>query len=337
MEYCQELQKMMREQEMDETYIELCTSYAKRLLKNDMPVIFDFKHLSMLLGIEPYEMAFYLFADEKLYYTEIQIPKKRGGVRIIDIPSERLKDIQKWILDNILSRYTVHECCYGFIRGKSIYDNALQHVNKRCVLHLDLKDFFPSITQEQIFKIFFSVGYTKKVSYYLAKMLTKNKKLPQGSPASPMLSNIVAKKLDSRLNGLAKKYGAVYSRYADDITFSGEGNIKNMIPIVEKTIQDEKFQVNKSKTRYSYYFQRQEVTGLIVNKKVSIPKEYIREINKEIYFCKKFGVSSHLEKIQNYKSFYKEHLYGKAYFIKMINKRKGNQILEQLDEIEWDY
>lgn len=337
MDYVQELQMEMKNQGLDVNYIKLCSEYAQNLIGNNVPVVFDFCHLSLLLGLAPAEVAFYLFADESFFYKEIKIPKKSSGFRTIDIPSERLKSIQKWILDKVLYNIKTHECCYGFCKGKSIYDNALLHVNKKCVVNLDLKDFFPSIKQKDVFNIFYSKGYTKKVSYYFAKLLTKDGILPQGSPASPMISNIVAKHLDKRLSALAKGYNAEYSRYADDITFSGDSNIKKMIPIVTKIIKEEKFDVNEKKTRYAYYYQRQEVTGLIVNKKVSIPKEFLKELNKEIYFCKRFGVSSHLKKSNNHKSFYKEHLYGKAYFVNMIDKDMGKKILEQLDLIMWDY
>ena len=152
-----------------------------------------------------------------------------------------------------------------------------------------------------------------------------------------MISNIVAKHLDIRLNELAKCYNAVYSRYADDITFSGAYNIRNMISVVTKIIEEENFQVNVKKTRYAYYYQRQEVTGLIVNKKVSVPKKYLREIYKEIYYCQKYGVSSHLVKTDNHKSFYKEYMYGKAYFVNMVDKEKGQKILSDLDSIMWEY
>lgn len=337
MDYVQKLQIKMKDQGLNEKYIELCSDYARKLIDNSLPVVFDFSHLSLLLGLEPAEVAFYLFADESLFYKQIEIPKRNGGFRTIDIPSERLKGIQRWILDNMLNNIKVHECCYGFCKGKSIYNNAILHVNKNCVLNLDLKDFFPSIKQEHVFNIFYGKGYTKKVSYYLAKLLTKDGVLPQGSPASPMISNIVSKYLDIRLNALAKTYHAEYSRYADDITFSGASNVKNMIPIVTKIIKEENFNVNEKKTRYAYYYQRQEVTGLIVNKKVGISKAYLKEFNKEIYFCKKFGVSSHLDKTNNQKSFYKEHLYGKAYFVNMVNKDLGQKILEQLDAIMWEY
>lgn len=335
--YVQKLKIMMKEQSQEEEYTNLCCNYAQQLIDNNMPVIFDFQHLSLLLGLDTSDVAFYLFADSKRYYQKMKIPKKSGGMRIIDIPSERLKEVQRWILKNILKNIKVHECSYGFQKGKSICDNAKLHAGKECVLNMDIKNFFPSIKFNDVFNIFYKRGYTKKVSYYLAKLVTKDGCLPQGSPASPMISNIVAAHLDKRLSGLAKKYGAVYSRYADDITFSGKSSIINMISFVKKIIEDENFIVNDNKTRYAYSYQRQEVTGLIVNKKVNISKFYLKELKKEIYFCKKYGVSSHLIKTNNHKSFYKEHLYGKAYFIGMVDRKLGMKILQELDSIMWDY
>lgn len=335
--YAQELRTMMEIKGYDNEYIDLCCSYAKELIKNKMPVIFDFKHLSLLLGYEPKELAFYLYAEEECFYNTVSIPKKRGGIRNIEIPSDRLKTIQKWILKNILENIKVSESCYGFCKGKSIYDNAVIHVGKNCVVNMDLKDFFSTIRQEDIFYIFYKQGYTKRLSYYFSKLLTKNGVLPQGSPASPMISNIVAKHLDERLVKLSAKYHAVYSRYADDITFSGGNNIKNIIPIVNQIIKEQKFLVNEEKTRYSYFYQRQEVTGLIVNKKVAVPKEYIKKLNQDIYYCKKFGVTSHLQKTNNQKHFFKEHIYGKAYFVNMIDKELGRKLLKELDSIEWEY
>lgn len=337
MDYINKLIDKMREADCEEEYIQECVEYAEQLIQNNVPVIFDIKHLAALMGYETTEVAFYLFADETSYYKEIRIPKRSGSTRVISIPSQRLKNMQRWILDNILKRYQLHDCCYGFRNGKSIYDNAVVHVGKSCVLNLDIKDFFPTITQKDVFYIFYNKGYTKKISYYLAKLLTKDGVLPQGSPASPMVSNIVAYHLDKRLEAIAAKYHACYSRYADDISFSGERNITKMIPIVTQIIEEQGFSVNSKKTRYAYSYQRQEVTGLIVNKKVSIPKKYLKELNKEIYFCKKFGVSSHLSKIGSEKSFYKEHLYGKVYFVKMIDEGLGKKLLEDLSEIEWEY
>lgn len=337
MNYVDALVNRMKEEAHEEEYISLCASYATKLIENNLPVIFDFEHLALLLGNETYELAFYLFAETTEFYSEFAIKKKNGGERIIDVPSENLKSIQRWILDNVLTTYGLHDCCYGFRKGKSICDNAKQHINQECVLCFDIKDFFPSITLDDVFYVFFNKGYSKKVSYYLAKLLTKDGILPQGSPASPMISNIVAYNLDKRLASLAEKYNANYSRYADDITFSGRRNIVNLVPIVGKIVHEEGFAINEKKTRYAYNYQRQEVTGLVVNEKVSVPKEYIKEIKKDIFFCKKYGVNSHLKRINSKRSFYKEYLFGKAYYVYMVDENLGMELLKELNEIEWDY
>ena len=107
--------------------------FANNLIKRKVPVIFDFRHLSLLLGYEPYELAFYLYAKEEMFYTEMKVPKKNGGSRIISIPSENLKTIQRWILDNILIHYELHEQCVGFRKGYSIVNNAEYHVDQDCV------------------------------------------------------------------------------------------------------------------------------------------------------------------------------------------------------------
>jgi retron-type reverse transcriptase len=159
--------------------------------------------------------------------------------------------------------------------------------------------------------------------------------LPQGSPASPALSNLVSLKLDKRLSRLAETIGADYTRYADDITLSGNENITNYVDLVRKIISEEGYEINEDKFRLQYSFQRQEVTGLVVNTKVSVSEKLISEIENAIYYCNKYGVVDHMVRMRIDKGFYKEHLYGIAYFVKMIDKAKGEKYLSQLDKIDW--
>ena len=142
-------------------------------------------------------------------------------------------------------------------------------------------------------------------------------------------------RLDKRLGNLAESIGADYSRYADDITFSGKKSISTIIPLVEKIVEEEGFQINRNKTRLQYKNQRQEVTGLIVNDKISVSSTIENEIRNAIYFIKKYGLDDHMKHIGCNKSFYMEHLYGIAYFVHMVDADKGNNYLKQLDEIEW--
>lgn len=321
----------------DSEYINECVSYASKLFENKMPVIFDIVHLSKLLGLKGNEI-YQLLINEDAFYKEVFISKKSGGKRVLNIPSVKLKYVQRWILDNVLYNIGISEFACGFCKDKSILFNAKYHLNKKCIVNLDIKDFFPSITYDMIFRVFYYYGYTKEVSFALAKLCTYQGALPQGSPASPYLSNIICLRIDKRIGMLVKKYDGDYSRYADDITLSGSRSIQKTISLVEKILVEEGFVLNQLKTRTAYKGQRQEVTGLIVNNDVvRINKKYKREVMQEIYYCNKFGVDSHLYKIKSEKSFYKEHLYGKVYFINMIEPNTGKKLLEELSEISWEY
>lgn len=319
-------------------YTHICIEYAKKLLDNNLPVIFDFEHLSLLLGIKKEKLASLVFGEEELIYKKVLIPKKRGGTRELLIPNNTLKYIQKWILDNILNNIRVSQFAKGFEKNKSILDNAIVHINQRCIINMDLQDFFPSIEMDRIFKVFYYYGYTKEISFILSKLCTYKGTLPQGSPASPKIANIICLKLDKRISNLCKKYEAKYSRYADDITISGNKGISGIIQIIEEIVEDEGFKLNKKKTRIAYNNKRQEVTGLNLNSgKVTVPREYKRKLMQEIYYCQKYGVEDHLKHIRCEKAFYKEHLYGKAYFINMIEPESAVKILNELNNINWDY
>ena len=335
--YLNDLEKTILESGYDAYYVAKCLRYATRLIDNGLPVVFDINHLSILIGIHPSDIAKILFAEER-FYTTGKIPKKSGGYRELDMPSLEVKYIQRWILDNILDKIRISEYATGFCRNKSIIDNAKIHMGKHCIVNMDIKDFFPTITYEQVFRMFLYFGYTREVSFALAKLCTYNGYLPQGSPASPYLSNIICLKLDARLSALAKKYEADYSRYADDITLSGKKDIKSIVKAVNLIIQDEGFRVNDKKTRILYPHQRQEVTGLLVNgDKIRVCKKYKRELYQELYFCSKYGVENHLQRIGCNKSFYKEHVYGKIYFVNMVESDEAEKMFEIAKNIQWDY
>lgn len=336
-DYLEGLKIELKKKNKPDDYFERCMKYAEKLLRTDLPVIFDKKHLSLLLGIEIDELNIILHC-ENLYYSEFNIAKKSGGVRCINNPALILKSIQKWILLNILNKLTVSKYANGFVTKRSILINASAHLDKQCVVNIDIQDFFPSISQKQVFHIFYYYGYTKEISYILAKLCTYKGGLPQGSPASPMLSNLICLKLDKRLMALLEKYDGTYTRYADDITISGNSGIVNTMNKIVEIIEDEGFKVNENKTRIAYKNQRQEITGLIVNSgHVTVQKRYKRDVEKAIYYCKKYGVSEHLQHIKCDKSFYKEHLYGKVLFIHSIEPDYGKELLKELSEIKWDY
>lgn len=314
----------------------LLEEYNRRLLTNNVPVIYNLRHLRQLLNISKKAQA-KLFGDKKQdSYQTFRIPKKSGGYRTIEAPKDELKKIQYWIKENILDKFLVSQYAKGFVKGVSIYDNAFPHVGQELLINIDIKDFFPSIQYRDVYKIFRYVGYTDSVSKLLTALCTNSKKvLPQGSPASPVLSNLVSLKLDKRLGTLAERIGANYTRYADDITFSGRRNLKKYESLIRKIIIDEGYEINEKKFRLQYSFQRQEVTGLIVNRKISVSEKIINEIKNAIYYCKKYGVANHMKYIRCDKGFYKEHLYGIAYFIKMVDEEEGKNYLEELGLIDW--
>lgn len=335
--YQYELRNELLKRFGESEYFSICINYANNLSKKELPIIFDFLHISKIFNIDV-KILQSIIHYQDIFYNCVKIKKKSGGFREINIPSFELKKIQRWILDNILYRIEPSIHANGFIKRKSILNNAAFHLNKNYVLNMDIKDFFPTINQNQVFKVFYDLGYTKEVSFILSKICTFNNKLPQGAPTSPYISNIICRFLDNRLSKLSESFNATYTRYADDLSFSSNVKINNLLPIISKIINEEGFKVNISKTRILEKNQSQNVTGLIVNGEiVRVNKKYKKILLSEIYYCKKFGVNNHLDRLGSKKKFYKEHLYGKAYFIKMVEREIGINFLNLLDEINWDY
>ncbi|EPD92519.1 retron St85 family RNA-directed DNA polymerase [Paenibacillus sp. HGH0039] len=316
-------------------YKKICINYAKALNEQGLPVIFDNNHLSLLMGIESKILGHYIMNSNK-FYKEYQIAKSNGSLRTISTPSYNMKTIQRWVLDNVLSSFAIHSNAFGFVKGRNIKDNALLHTKKKVVLNIDIKNFFPTIKFDRIFYMFYHHGYTKELSYTLAALTTYNGSLPQGAPTSPYISNILCQRMDKRLLALAKKMNADYSRYADDITMSGDENVRQYIETIKSIIINEGFDINYKKLRLQTDNNMQEVTGLIVNEDVKVKRKYKKRLEQHIYYCKKFGVYSHLKKIESEsKSYFKEYLYGIANFIKMIEPDEGLEFLKKLDEINW--
>lgn len=333
--YLEKLEREMRNRNFDLEYINLLKDYAKRLLDHKVAVIFDQEHFSLLTEV-PVDTIKALLNNFNSY-NEIQIPKKNGGNRTLLIPNEELKSIQRWILNNILNSIPISDYAKGFKKGLSIVKNAEVHTNKECLLNIDLTDFFSSIESQRVYKAFRYIGYTKEISAMLSRLCTYNNFLPQGSPTSPYLANIICKKMDKRLFSLCKDKGIDYTRYADDLTFSGDIMLSKYLPIISEIVEDEGFQINTTKTRISYQHHRQVVTGLTVNKGLNIPRDMKKKLSQEIYFCKKYGVQGHLAQTGQTYSNYKHYLLGKAYFIKMVNKELGEKFIRRIAEIAWDY
>lgn len=329
------LRKEMELRKYHESYIELCENYAKNLNYNNIPVIFDMNHIAILMGIN-YLDFIKMYNSLKKCYSNKEIDKKSGGVRIIDMPSENLKYIQRWILENILYKLPCSSYAMGFRKGKSIVTNAMPHINKECVINFDIKDFFPSIHFGRVKGLFKNMGYSSKVSHILGNICTYNGYLPQGAPTSPYITNLICIKMDKRIGTLCEKNKYTYTRYADDITVSGDKSIVKIISLIKKIISEEGFSNNSKKERILKKHNAQIVTGIVVNKKLKPQNKFIKKLRQEIYYINKFGLHSHMERIGLNKSNYIGHLYGKVYFIKMIDKDLGKFYLEKLNEIEWE-
>jgi len=310
---------------------EYCIRYAKNLLNNNVPVIFNVDQLSKELGYTVKHL-YYLANNEETIYKSFYIKKKNGGKRQILVPDKRLKYIQRWILENILSHIPIHVAAMGFVKNRSIVNNAQIHVKNKIVLNIDIMDFFPSISYGKVYKVFSKIGYDRLVSKLLTNLCTYKGYLPQGSPASPMLSNHVCSRLDRRLNGFAKKYGYNYSRYADDITFSGGYSLARNKNFIIKIIQNEGFKIAFDKLRLTGNGGAQIVTGLTVNDKVGFDRKKMRFLRAMIHNCENKGP---VEANKNDDPIFRERLYGYTAFLKPIKRELSQKWREILDNIDW--
>ncbi|MBR1930901.1 MAG: retron St85 family RNA-directed DNA polymerase [Lachnospiraceae bacterium] len=309
-------------------YIDVCTKYASSLLDKDLPVIFDETHLYEILQ---------LYAIKPDVYRKFHILGKRGKLRTICAPSRSLKLRQRWILDNILEKIPVSECCEGFRKDHSIYTNAKKHIGYEQMLNIDIKDFFPSIAEKTVIEIFHEIGYSRAAADELGAICCHDGCLPQGAPTSPYLANLACREMDRELLEFAQNHKLIYTRYADDMTFSGNVEMDKLIKGIVQIVYAHGFMVNTRKTRISTGNQRRLVTGIIVKKDgLAVPRNYKRKLRQEIHYCKQFGVANHLENTSSErKANFREYLYGKAYYIKMIEPKTGEQFLRELDEIQW--
>jgi RNA-directed DNA polymerase len=276
--------------------LEQLVLYAKSLDGNGLPIVFSLKHLSKVLCVKPKVLSTMIFQTECFYRT-FSIPKRSGGVREIDAPSPLLLQCQQWIVANILNTIPVVEPVHGFTRNKSIKTNASAHIGCREMLHLDIKDFFPSINVKRVVNFFKQLGYSPAVSFYFGRLCCKDGHLTQGSAASPGLSNQILGWVDFRLSALAKVGGLSYTRYADDITFSGSSISWRLIPIISRILAENGFMVNEDKTRLVGPKGRKIITGISISSgSLKIPKETRRRLRAEVFFVQKLGVWEYVER-----------------------------------------
>jgi RNA-directed DNA polymerase len=300
--------------------IELYLGYIKPLVQANVPVIFDFEHLSKLLG-RTLEFTGKATAKPSHFYRVFQIPKKSGDFRTISAPYESLKECQRWISDEILARVPIHPAAVGYVKDLSILDHASRHAKiGSALLIADLEQFFPSITKARVIGLFRSFGYNNQVSVALANLCCLDDCLPQGSPASPAISNLICRRLDGRLSGIAKKMNLGYSRYADDLCISGHQIPDTITTFLQRAVTDSGFSLNELKTRkVSMHSTNKVITGLNVNTGVPrLPKSTRRELQHAMHFIEKYGYLSHCSKLKIRDPGYIDKLRGRLEFWRFV-------------------
>lgn len=239
----------------------------------------------------------------KQSYRQFTIPKKSGGVRAISAPIRILKSLQLCTNRILQAFYEAPDYVTGFVPARSVVDNAERHLGMNYVFNTDLKDFFPSISKSRVWATLKTrpFSFNDTIADAIAGLCCTELELdgetrvalPQGSPCSPVLTNIVCHNLDWKLNGLARRFHLRYSRYADDITFSSNHNVYQpegefMIEL-RRIVNDQRLTINEKKMRVQKKGQRQEVTGLVVSDRVNVTREYVRSLDSLLFIWEKHG------------------------------------------------
>jgi len=326
----------------------------------DLPTLGD---LAAWLGVTSSELDWY--ADVRsmnppegalCHYRYAWVPKSYG-MRLMEAPKIRLREIQRKILRGIIDPVPVHRAAHGFRQGKSCLTYVEPHVGREVVLRMDLRDFFPSIPAARVHALFDSLGYPAAVARILTALCTNAvpmaiakrgaaswfaakrlgiPHLPQGAPTSPALANLCALHLDLRLDELAKSMGGQYTRYADDLAISGGESLRRRITGIEALIariaMEEGFEINHRKTRTMHRGQRQYLTGVVLNEKPNVRRQDVDRLKAMLTNCVRHGPAS-----QNREGRHdlRSHLAGRIAHVSSINSARGRKLQEIFGRIEW--
>ena len=267
---------------------------------NKIPFIYDTYQLADFFGIRRTNLFKVTKNIDKFYYTTT-IKKRSGGVRKLNVPDDTLKFMQRCILKRILSEFKVSKYATAYKKGATLKDNARVHSAKKYVLKLDLKDFFDSITFMQVYDAAFSTRYfPKQIGVMLTTLCTRQDVLPQGTPTSPALSNLVMKNFDDSFGAWCEERGFSYTRYCDDITVSSDNELKGVYSKCKFMLTKMGFEINEKKTRFLTNGSRQTVTGLTVNSSVKVPSPYKKELRQAVYYTLKFTAADALKRDKNF-------------------------------------
>lgn len=268
-------------------------------------------------------------------YATYRIPKRHGGYRTICEPSESLKKIQKRILTNYLYDLTPSLYVKSYIVGMNLLDNARVHVGKKLVVKMDIENFFDSVDFLKVYNTVFGLDkMPRPAGMLLCNLCTLYGSLPQGAPTSAYISNLVLSDFDNRLGKYCASKNIDYTRYSDDMTFSGDNfDVKELIATVKKELKCEHLTLNRKKTKTIKNSRSQVVTGICVNAVPQAPKSYRKKIRQELYYIKKYGLDEHIKrtKLDMDKATYLRSLYGRTLFVLSI--RKDEEMLNYKKEI----
>jgi retron-type reverse transcriptase len=329
---------------------------VERLRQLGLPVLATPGDLAKAMGLSiPHLrwLAFHNEAAERTHYITFVVPKRSGGERRLAAPHRRLRVAQEWILAQILAKVPVHDAAHGFVAGRSTRTNAEVHVGRDLVLNTDLADFFPTITFSRVKGAFRSLGYSPAVATILALLCTESPRrrvelrgktyhvaagdraLPQGACTSPAVSNLVSRRLDKRLTGIASRLGWTYSRYADDLTFSASGEAAGKIAYLMARIrhiaQDEGFSVHEKKTRVQRQSRQQSVTGVVVNKRPGAPRKLARRLRAILHRAQREGLKpQNRQNLPHFESW----LCGMIAYISMLNPDQGRPLRQAYDALQ---
>lgn len=296
------------------------------------------------------------------HYVARWVKKRSVGRRLIESPKATLKTVQRFILQDILQRVPVHRAAHGFCRGRSVVGFVDPHLSNRVCLRMDLKDFFPSLGGGRVMGLFRSLGYDHSLARMLMALTTTQTKtevigltgtsgfrgacdesklyfpfhLPQGAPTSPAIANLLAFRFDCRLTGLADSMGVAYTRYADDLLFSGGREFGRSAPGFAETVGaiaiEEGLQVNFRKTRVQYPSQRQQAAGIVINEKTNCRRTDFDRLKAILFNCVRTGPAK-----QNRESHpnFREHLIGRINWVGQLNDKRGKTLMTLFDQIDW--
>lgn len=283
-------------------------------------------------------------------------PKRSGGLRLIESPKASLKAVQHQILVGILNHLPISSAAHGFTRGRSIVTNAAPHVNAYVIVKFDLQDFYVNVGTKRVLRLFRRIGYSREAAIWLTRLTTsiipgnlplpdgdnyalwryRSRHLPQGAPTSPALANLVAYRLDQRLAGLAKSFGATYTRYADDLTFSGDEafakSLRTFIQLVDKLIRAEGFRSNKAKRQVLRKHQRQIVAGVVVNDKPNVCRRDYDRLKAVLHQCVRLGPST---QNRDQHPDFAAHLRGRIAHVAQLNPARAQKLQDMYVRIDW--